>query len=193
MGASAGWAGRVQSLTLVHNQSQHPLAPVSRLGGGEKGRAVSRPKLALQETCFILGLVEFQPPPDISLHITLFGTKNMFCSKTSLGRKRKEAFQLGQAHPTRILAFSIPLPTGPPLRYLCLSNVRFFFSDHTRVESVYLLGLGEGVIDEWLIKAHCCHIPGCLGHLPNNIHHSFTQPPHILAAGRGPCDTGRTL
>lgn len=46
------------------------------------------------------------------------------------------------------------------------------------------LWLGGGIIiNERLIKALCCHIPGCLSHLPNNIHHSFTQPPHILVAG----------
>lgn len=49
------------------------------------------------------------------------------------------------------------------------------------------LWVGGGVIiNERLIKAHCCNIPGRLSHLPNNIHHSFTQPPHILVTGRVP-------
>lgn len=49
------------------------------------------------------------------------------------------------------------------------------------------LWVGGGVIiNERLIKAHCCNIPGRLSHLPNNIHHSFTQTPHILVTGRVP-------
>jgi hypothetical protein len=51
----------------------------------------------------------------------------------------------------------------------------------------HLFELGEGVAShEWLLKTHCGHIPGCLDHLLNNIHHSFTWLPHILVPGRGP-------
>lgn len=152
--------------------------------------AVSRPKLTLQETPFILGRVELQrtfpstPPPAVLRTCFVAGSR----------WEEKESFSAGSA-----ASYWDPFCICHPSAHwtACHSVARVFqmFVSYsvTRVEGVYLFGLGEGVIDEWLIKAHCCHIPGCLGHLPNNVHHSFTQPPHFLAAGRGPCDTGRTL
>lgn len=83
---------------------------------------------------------------------------------------------------------SLYLPSQPATG---LGSVHFLLRDNSRV---HLSRVGGGIaIKERLIKAHCCHIPGRLSHLLNNIHPSFTQPPHILVAGRGPCDTGRTL
>jgi hypothetical protein len=90
-----------------------------------------------------------------------------------------------------ILVFAIPACYGTwPL---ALGVFAFFLAQGQPRESSPLRVGGGVSINERLIKAHCCHIPGRLSHLTNNIHHSFTQPPHILMAGRGPCDTGRTL
>lgn len=88
---------------------------------------------------------------------------------------------------------SLYLPSQPTMALgHCFGSVCFLAQRQPRESSPLWVGGGVS-INERLIKAHCCHIPGRLSHLTDNIHHSFTLLPHILMAGRGPCDTGRTL
>lgn len=61
---------------------------------------------------------------------------------------------------------------------LALRVLAFLLRDNP--ERIHLWVGGGVTINGRLVKAHCCHIPGRLSHLTNNIHHSFTQPPHIL-------------
>lgn len=88
-------------------------------------------------------------------------------------------------------AFSARQQPGPgPLLPLTVTvtatrEVALRLPNADRVEEVLPLWVGRGP-DEWLVKIYCRHIPSCLDHLLNNVCHSFTRPPHILASGRVP-------
>lgn len=85
-----------------------------------------------------------------------------------------------QVHCTLCQGPSLYLSSQP-----CLWKCLLLAQGQLRESSPLWVG-GGAIINERLIKAYCCHIPGHLSHLPNNIHHSFTQPLHILVAGRVP-------